>query len=124
MQAFRRAPGSVTVGGDCIATKGWRWRSTAWRFSARRGSPLLLHTHAAQFAPRGQLAVVDALDAVAERRLDVTDISHQALKAPDLDRGRLIGAPHSAVERDMTLDEAGAQGHRRARRGEAGRGPE
>jgi len=37
--------------------------------------------HAAQLAPVGQLAVVDTLDAVAERTLDVADVSDQPHEA-------------------------------------------
>src|SRR5688572_28925524 len=63
---------------------------------------------AAQLGPAGQLAGVDALDAVAQRALDVADVLDQAHEAADLDAGRLIGAPHRAVEGEVALDEAGA----------------
>src|SRR5215471_17841123 len=65
--------------------------------------------HAAQLAAARQLAGVDALDAVAERALDVADVLDQPHEAADLDRGGLIGAPHRAVEREVALDEARAQ---------------
>src|SRR5438067_2451500 len=57
----------------------------------------LLHKAAlpypSQLFPR-PLALVEALDAIAQRLLDVPDVSDQAFKAIQLDRGSLIGTPY------------------------------
>src|SRR3990172_4091434 len=72
-----------------------------------------------EFAQRGDLAVVDALDAVPQRQLGDPDVLHQPLETPRLDRGRLVAAPQRAVERDMALDQAGAPGDGHGRRDQA-----
>src|SRR5258708_27596935 len=76
--------------------------------------------HPAQLGDLRQLAVVDPLDAVAKRRLDVADVLDQAQEAADLDRRRLVAPPERTVEVDVALDEARAHRHRRPGRGEAG----
>ena len=68
---------------------------------------------AAQLLHGRQLARVDLLDAVAERRLDDADVADQALAGRSgSTRGRLVGAPHGAVEGDVALDDDGAEGDR------------
>src|ERR1700688_103245 len=49
--------------------------------------------HPAQLGDRRQLSLVDALDAVAQRLLDVADVRHQPQEAADLDRRRLVAPP-------------------------------
>src|SRR5205823_5317360 len=63
---------------------------------------------AAQLLPDGALAVVDFFLAIPDRLFDDADVAHETDKALGLDGGRLIGAPHGAVEGDVALDHAGA----------------
>ncbi len=69
----------------------------------------------AQLLHRAELGLVDLLHAVAEGGLDGADVADQTLQALRLDGGCLVGAPHGAVEGDVALDEAGAEGDRAAR---------
>src|SRR5437588_12143144 len=57
--------------------------------------------HPAQLGDLRQLAVVDPLHAVAERRLDVADVLDQAQEATDLDRRRLVAPPERPVEGEV-----------------------
>src|SRR5262249_7122364 len=64
---------------------------------------------AAELAGGGGLGGNNALHAVAERALDVADVRDEAHEPGQLDGGGLVGAPHGAVERDVPLDEGGAE---------------
>src|SRR5262245_1509529 len=72
--------------------------------------------HATQLRADRELALVDALDAIAQRALDVADVLDQPHEAADLDGSRLIGTPHRAIEREVALDEACAERDRGPRR--------
>src|SRR5262245_19751527 len=75
--------------------------------------------HPAQLGPRWNLAVIHALDAVAERSLDGANVPHQPHEPLWLYRCGMITAPHRAIEREMPLDDAGAQDDGGERGGEA-----
>src|SRR5438093_366529 len=66
-------------------------------------------TNATELGPDGQLALVDALGAVAEGLLDRAHVAHETLQADDLDRCRLITAPHRAIERDVAFEHGRAK---------------
>src|SRR5262245_26124137 len=105
------APAATAAGDSTLQSeaafdiRAGRARSDAWSIARGRAHA----GHAPQLAPRRQLAFVNPLDAVAERPLDVADVAHEAEQAPDLHRGRLVAPPHRTIERDVALDEGGAQ---------------
>src|SRR3972149_4544335 len=107
-----------TIGGafGSAASAGRKPASTRaiWRLSRRRarcssnreirssfGPTASLAVDPPELAQRGDLAVVDALHAVAQRQLGDPDVLHQPLETPRLDRGRLVAAPQRAGERDV-----------------------
>jgi hypothetical protein len=57
----------------------------------------------AQLGHRRQLAREYLLHTVAHGRLDDPDVAHQVIEAGRLERCRVVGAPHGAVEGDVTL---------------------
>src|SRR5262252_7037780 len=65
-----------------------------------------------ELAHDGALTFVHHLHAVAHGRLDVANVLNEALETAWLYRGGLIGAPHGSIERDVSLDQAGAKAHR------------
>src|SRR5580698_4991578 len=66
--------------------------------------------HAPQLLHDRHFALLHALDPVAERGFDQADVAHQTHDAVRLERGGLVAAPHGAIERDVALDHAGAEG--------------
>ena len=64
-----------------------------------------------QTAGRDLLLGIDVFHTVAHGGFDAADIFDQAAQALRLDRSGLIASPTCPVERDVPLDETGAQGH-------------
>ena len=64
---------------------------------------------------RRLLALVDLLDAVADRLVGALEVAHHLAQPDRLERERVVGALHRAVQREVLLDDAGAEdvgGHR------------
>src|ERR1700730_15282044 len=69
----------------------------------------------AQFFHDRNLTSKQALFAVAQRCLYQPNVPYQTQHAVWLERCSLIAAPHGAIKRQMTLDHAGTEHHRRDR---------
>src|SRR3990172_10264090 len=106
---------SASAGRKAASTRAiWRLSRRRARCSSNReikfsfGTIGSLAVDPPEFAQRGDLAVVDALNAVPQRQLGDPDVLHQPLETPRLHRGRLVAAPQRAAGRGVGLAPAGA----------------